>query len=79
MFAGIVLFQEGWQSAHGDLTFDPVKFPNASHMISEIRSKGFDVGGWLLQSVNAWFLFVIVHPSRDLASFVFVYMYYDIR
>lgn len=41
---GTVVCQEGWQSKHGDLEFDTGSFPNASGMVSDIRSKGYEVG-----------------------------------
>ena len=42
--AGIVYLQEGWQTHHGDMQFDPVKFPNSTGMVDTIKALGFDVG-----------------------------------
>ncbi|XP_076854127.1 myogenesis-regulating glycosidase [Brachyhypopomus gauderio] len=41
-----------YATAYGDFEFDPVKFPNASHMFKTLRDDGFEVTLWTHPFVN---------------------------
>ncbi len=49
---GYLEIDDKWTPAWGDLRFDPVKFPDAAGMISEIRSLGSKVTAWIPPFVN---------------------------
>jgi len=37
-----------WSPKYGDLTFDPVKFPDAAGMVSRLHARGFTVTVWIV-------------------------------
>lgn len=48
-----IVIDDQWEAHLGDLTFDPVKFPNAKVMVDEIHKLGFTVSLWVHPFLNA--------------------------
>ena len=50
---GILMIDEGWQTAYGDWTFDKSKFPDPKYMTDYLHSLGFKVMLWVVPLVCA--------------------------
>lgn len=44
----ILEIDDRWQTAYGDLEFDPQRFPNPRDMIDTLHEKGFKVTAWVI-------------------------------
>lgn len=49
---GVMEVDDRWQTHYGDLTFDPVRFPNPKRMIDQLHEKGFKVTAWVIPFLN---------------------------
>ncbi|GAB6025579.1 hypothetical protein CHUAL_011307 [Chamberlinius hualienensis] len=44
---------DNWETCYGDEKFDPVKFPDPTDMVTQIKNLGFDVTLWIHPFVNS--------------------------
>jgi myogenesis-regulating glycosidase len=45
---GVLEIDDRWQSHYGDISFDPVRFPEPKGMIDQLHEKGFKVTAWVI-------------------------------
>lgn len=50
--AGVIEIDDKWESAYGDLEFDPKLFPDPKRMVDELHRQGFKVTLWMHPFVN---------------------------
>jgi alpha-glucosidase (family GH31 glycosyl hydrolase) len=44
---GVIEIDDRWQTAYGDLAFDPAKFPDPAALIADLHGRGFQVTAWV--------------------------------
>lgn len=64
--AGILELDDKWENRYGDLTFDPVKFPDPRAMNDELHQLGFRVTLWVHPFVNPDSAAFAAHQSDGL-------------
>jgi alpha-glucosidase (family GH31 glycosyl hydrolase) len=45
---GVLEIDDRWQTHYGDISFDPVRFPDPKGMIDQLHEKGFQVTAWVI-------------------------------
>ena len=49
---GVLEIDDRWQNHYGDLSFDPVKFPDPTRMIDILHARGFKVTAWVIPFIE---------------------------